>query len=86
MFFEAVFAAPGVQPSIANTAECLSTDEWLFQRGLNEVWVCAQERIKSAAGVDARWQRLFDEHGDEITGLLRARLQCTVNCVQFRHA
>jgi hypothetical protein len=28
--------------------------------------VCAQEQIKSAAGVDARWQRLFDEHGDDI--------------------
>ena len=38
-------------------------------RGLNEGWVCAQEQIQSAAGVDARWQRLFDEHGDEFTGL-----------------
>jgi hypothetical protein len=31
--------------------------------------VCAQEKIKSAAGFDVRWQRLFDEHGDEFTGL-----------------
>jgi hypothetical protein len=43
--------------------------------------VCAQEQIQSAAGVDARWQRLFDEHGDEFTGLQRM-----VKCVLFRHA
>jgi hypothetical protein len=42
--------------------------EWLCQRALNEGWVYAQEKIKSAAGVDARWQRLFDDHGDEFTG------------------
>jgi hypothetical protein len=47
--------------------------------------VCAQEKIKSAAGFDVRWQRLFDEHGDEFTGVLRARLQCMVKCVLFRH-
>ena len=35
----------------------------------HEGWVWAQAKIKSAAGVDARWQRLFDEHGDEFTGL-----------------
>ncbi len=55
VFFAAVFAAPWWP--------------WLCQRGLNEGCVCAQEQIKSAAGVDARWQRLFDEHGDEFTGL-----------------
>jgi hypothetical protein len=48
--------------------------------------VCAQEKIKSAAGFDVRWQRLFDEHGDEFTGVLRARLQRMVKCVLFRHA
>ena len=36
--------------------------------------MCAQEKIKSAAGFDARWQWLVDEHGDKFTGLLRARL------------
>jgi hypothetical protein len=61
-------------------------DEWLCQRGLNEGWVFAQEKIKSAAGFDVRWQRLFDEHGDEFTGVLRARLQSMVKCVLFRHA
>jgi hypothetical protein len=48
--------------------------------------VCAQEKIKSAAGVDARWQRLFDEHGDEFTGLFACAIATHVKCVLFRHA
>jgi hypothetical protein len=40
-------------------ADTACADEWLCQRGLNEGWVYAQEKIKSAAGFDVRWQRLF---------------------------
>ena len=75
VFLAAVFCGTLMYSRASKTPHSCCADDWLCKRGLNEGWVWAQEKIKSAAGFDVRWQRLFDEHGDEFTGLLRARLQ-----------
>ena len=34
-------------------------------------WVDAEDQIKSTPGVNTRCHRLFDENGDEVTGMLQ---------------